>query len=140
MEERIYIKNNNFLPIFDDDQISKRAFSLNGMSKKDFMYNNLTVGLEYVRNALTRIFKTYEEIGRFGNRITSRNDFYQAMINTSMICWMNLETGHIEFTNFKSVYNNTEIINIPYCRIELDHEVSHGFHQLQGRPYVSATQ
>ena len=109
------MKSNNFVPVFD--QVSKRGLSLNGMSKKDFMYNELTIGLEYARNILGRVFKTYEEIGRFGNRITSRSDFYQAMINSSMICWMNLETGHIEFTNFKMVYSNTEIISIPYCRI-----------------------
>ena len=73
---------------------------------------------------MVRIYKMYERVGRFANRITSRHDFYQAMINTSMICWMNLDSGHLEFTKMRLVYNQTDVIDIPYCRIELDHEVN----------------
>ena len=126
MDERIHIKNKHFLPTpstLDFDSIPSRGFSVYGMSKRDFMFNNLTLGLEYARNGLERIFKMYEGIGRFGNRATTPSDFYQAMINTSMICWMNSDTGHIEFSNIESVYKNTDTIRIIQCRIELNHEV-----------------
>ena len=126
LDARIYVKNNRYIPTsdFNIDYMMKRSMSVYGMSKSAYMYNNLTLGMEYVWNCLVRIYKLYEEVGRFACKITSRGDFYPAMINTSMICWMDFETGHIEFTNMRLIYNQTDVIFIPYCRIELDHEVS----------------
>ena len=83
----------------------------------------LISGLEYVWNVLLRIYKIYEGVGRFGQRFPSRGDFYQAMINSSMICWMDLDSDHLEFRNLRMPYKQTETVDIPYCRIELDHEV-----------------
>ena len=65
----------------------------------------------------------YDGRGRFGRRVTLQSEFYQAMINSSMICWMDLDSGHLEFNNLRMPYKQTELIDIPYCRIELDHEV-----------------
>ena len=87
------------------------------------MYTTMTLGAEYARNALVRTYKSYFDIGRFGCKITTRNDFYKAMVNSSMICWMNMESGHLEYTNVRFCYNGMDVIDMKYCRIELNHEV-----------------
>ena len=125
METMVQLKNNLYLPAPNVtlDYVKNRGFSVFGMSKMAYMYTSLTLGLEYVWNVALRIYKIYDRMGRFGCRITTRSEFYQAMINSSMICWMNLETGHLEFRNVRLAYKNDEIVDIPYCCIELDHEV-----------------
>ena len=122
----VQLKNNLYLPAPNVtlDYVKNRGFSVFGMSKMAYMYTSLTLGLEYVWNVALRIYKIYDRMGRFGCRITTRSEFYQAMINSSMICWMNLETGHLEFRNVRLAYKNDEIVDIPYCCIELDHEVN----------------
>ena len=126
MNTMVQLKNNLYLPspLCTPEYVKNREFSVFGMSKMAYFYNSLTIGLEYVWNVSLRIYQIYDRIGHFGCRITTRSDFYQAMINSSMICWMNLENGHLEFRNVRLGYNQTDIIDIPYCRIELDHEVS----------------
>ena len=132
MDSKVCVRNNHFFPTsdFNLEYVLKRSMSFYGMSKKQFFYTNMTLGVEYARNSMIRIYKMYERVGRYGNRITSRHDFYQAMINTSMICWMNVESGHLEFTNMRLVYNQTDVIDIPYCSIELDHEVNCMFFEI----------
>ena len=56
--------------------------------------------------------------------MTLRNEFYKAMINSSMICWMDVYSGHLEFRELRMPYRQVEIIDVKYCRIELDHEVN----------------
>ena len=122
----VQLKNNLYLPApnITLDYVKNRRFSVFGMSKMAYLYTSLTLGLEYVWNVAVRIYKIYDRMGRFGRRLTTRSEFYQAMINSSMICWMNLETGHLEFRNVRLAYKNDEIVDIPYCCIELDHEVN----------------
>ena len=56
---------------------------------------------------------------------------------------MNPENGHLEFTNIRLVHGYMDIMNIIYCRIELDHEVSNylsgtifdTLYQLQGNNF-----
>ena len=62
----------------------------------------------------------YDGKGRFGRRVTLRGEFYKAMINSSMICWMNVDSGHLEFRDLRMPYRQA----VQYCRIELDHEVN----------------
>lgn len=111
---------NHFHPV--PEVLHLRGMSLYGMTRLDFLYNVMTIGPEYVRNYLVRIFKMYGRIEPYNRRITTHHDFYLAMINTSMICWMNLDSGHLEFTNMHLYYNGADTIDISYCRIELDHD------------------
>ena len=86
-----------------------------------FLYNSATIGMEFIHNYLIRIYKMYAGIGRYAKH-TTKEDFYLGMINTSMACWMNLETGHLEFQNMRLCYNTSDVMNITYCRIELNHD------------------
>ena len=84
-----------------------------------FLFLFSTLGLEYVWNILLRIYMIYDRKGRFGRRVTLRSEFYKAMINSCMICWMDVDSGHLEFRNLRMPY----VQAVQYCRIELDHEV-----------------
>ena len=86
-------------------------------------------GIEYICNYLMRIYKIYAGIGRYAHRITTREDVYAGLVNSSMICFMNLETGHLEITNIRLCYNTTDVINVDKCLIELNHD-THKFERM----------
>ena len=67
-----------------------------------------------------RIYMMYDGVCQ----TTLRGEFYKAMINSSMICWMDVDSGHLEFRDLRMPYRQVEIIDVKYCRIELDHEVN----------------
>ena len=87
MDSKVYVGSNHFFPTsdFNLEYVSKRSLSVYGMTKRQFFYTNMTLGAEYARNSLVRIYKMYERVGRFANRITSRQDFYQGNLLTANI-------------------------------------------------------
>ena len=99
----------------------ERSASYYGMTFWSYLFTDLTVGFEYRINTLVRIFKAYGHVGRFASRKTTREQFYNAMVNTSMICWMKYKTGHLVFENLRLPFQDTSVIDVKYIKIELDH-------------------
>ena len=100
-----------------------RSVSYYGMSLQSYLYNQMTIGVEYPLNTLLRIFLSYSHVGRFSPRNkTSRTDMYLALVNTSMISWMDFRTGNLRFENLRLPFQDTSVINVKYLTIELDHE------------------
>ena len=99
-----------------------RSVSYYGLTLSSYLYNGVTIGLEYAANVLLRIFLAYSHADPKWKYKTSRSDMYLAMVNTSMICWMDFKTGHLRLENLRLPYKDTSVINVKYITIDLDHE------------------
>ena len=64
----------------------------------------------------------FARVGRYGSRSPTPSELYSAVINTSMSTWINPTSGNVEMKNMRMVYNNKDVIDIKYLKIELDHE------------------
>lgn len=99
-----------------------RSVAFYGMKLSSFLYTEATLGLEYPRNVFWRIFKLYARVGRMRHMKTTPHEFYMGMVNTSMVCYLNAETGHLEFRNLRLTYNETDVRDYKLIVIELDHK------------------
>ena len=100
-----------------------RSASYYGMWLGSYLFNQFTIGIEYPMNVLFRIFLAYSHVGRFApSNKTSRSDMYLALVNTSMICWMDFKTGNLRYENLRLPFKDTSVINVKYITIDLDHE------------------
>ena len=101
MDEHISVKFNpkyqnlHFTPSkFSKGMSELRGYALYGCKQLDFMWITFTLGFEYFFNALQRIYGMYGNSGKYAKKHTSRGDFYQAMINSSMGMKIEISKSH----------------------------------------------
>ena len=63
----------------------------------------------------------YARMGHYGSRSPTHKDFYSSVINTSFGTFIDAKSGHIEMRNQRCIYNQVDVINIKYLKVELDH-------------------
>ena len=62
-----------------------------GVVRKVFLEIMFSMAFEYICNGFVKSVMTYAKIGRFARQVTTAEDLYSMIINTSLICWLNSE-------------------------------------------------
>ena len=81
-----------------------------------------SMAFEYICTGFVKSILTYAKIGRFATHVTTARDLYSMIINTSLICWLNTETGHLEFQDVSIVKLKHSKASISQLTVELDHD------------------
>ena len=108
-------------PKVTDALCHDRAMSLYGMTWDDFLSVEFTLGLEYIRNAMTRIFRHYVGIGQWANVTPDRKRMYQGIVNTSLGVYVRVPDFNFEMHNVMMAYRDGSKKLFTRVVVKVDH-------------------
>ena len=110
-----------WVPKLTVDDVERRAFSDLGMSLWAYLRDLFTWNLEYKIQAIWRVVATDLRIGRYARRTCTDADVYQMVINVTLACYIDVDTGHCVLYDTTMPWKQDQTKNWHKIIIELDH-------------------
>ena len=111
-----------WLPKWTLADVRRRGFASVGLTLLAYLRLTFTLGLEYRLNVMYRYFMVKFGFGAYGAQRNTPAGLYRFAINTSVACYIDTATGHVEMYDTAVFSKDNSIKLLKRITLELDHE------------------